>query len=360
MLKRDLNSIKSCVVLESSTIRDAINCFIMKGILKDEKLPNALFVVDIKNVLVGYLAYMDLINSVDENTNLDDKICTIINKSPKMLNIANLDDDAVNLKHPSIITLPVVDNKGILQCIVIRKPGGEYAVPLKLVDIERILKNNNLLHNENGSNSWFYQSYMNDRNSAYPTCRWIFEFVSENIKKDAKIFETGCGTGWFLLWLAEKGFNNLHGADILSECINSAVQFAELKNYKINLWVDDGFNPSQIPEQCDLIMALHWLFSAWGGNYTDKNAGYSDKDSVFLLNDFISKYAPYVKKDGYIVFELVDTLSDYFNRDMKCYPIRHSNETVMNVINKYGFEIVDKCVSIGHKLNVSYLCKKNK
>jgi len=234
---------------------------------------------------------------------------------------------------------------------------GNYPVPLKDKTVRKVLKKNKILTTD-GRCSWWYTAYVGDRNSCDPISHWAMSYTIDNINKDSRIFATGCGTGWFLLFLAEKGYQNLYGSDIMPECINALKEFTQIKQYNIDSWEDNGFNPSRIPEECDVIFVLHWIFSAWMGNYSDKNNGYSDMDGEYLLDDFIKKYHKSIKKGGVMFLELIDKLSDYYNVDVDAYPIRHTYETVNKVVNKYGFDIIDRCVGHSHKIRVVYVLKK--
>ena len=234
-----------------------------------------------------------------------------------------------------------------------------FPVPLKPLVVRRILKENNILYSESPVQySWWYSSFINDRNSRDALSRWALMYITQNIDKSAKIFMTGCGTGWFLLLLADKGYKNLYGSDIMPECINALKDFSCIKHYIIDVWEDDGLNPSRIPAECDVVFVLHWIYSAWAGNYTDKNNGYKDMDSNYLLDNFFAKYHKNVKKGGLIFIELIDQLSDYYNVDVQAYPIRHKYDDVNNIASKYGFEIIDRCVGFAHKVRVLYVLQK--
>jgi hypothetical protein len=72
-----------------------------------------------------------------------------------------------------------------------------------------------------------------------------------------------------LLWLAQRGFKNLEGFDYLENVVQAAKEIAVLARVEAKLWHADGFDP-HLEHSYDLILVLHWLYSAWHGNYGNR------------------------------------------------------------------------------------------
>jgi 2-polyprenyl-3-methyl-5-hydroxy-6-metoxy-1,4-benzoquinol methylase len=76
----------------------------------------------------------------------------------------------------------------------------------------------------------------------------------KEFKRDAKIIELGCGSGYMLQFLKQHGFNNLYGIDISEEQIEKACQKGlnvEAKN------VFNFFNENK--EKYDIVFALDFV-----------------------------------------------------------------------------------------------------
>src|SRR5205814_6132179 len=152
----------------------------------------------------------------------------------------------------------------------------------------------------------------------------------------------------------------------LPECIDVANQLRQdLKYDTTRFVVDDGFKPT-ITEKFDLVTALHWVFSAWMGNYGNNplaNPFDADVRSK-ALRDFFSVYSNLLTEKGMLIIELTDAVADYrlatdhFMGDysLKIYPIRHTPEQVKQCAEANGLDVVDKklCVSYGHHPRTSY------
>ena len=95
----------------------------------------------------------------------------------------------------------------------------------------------------------------------------MLNYIIKNCSKFSDLLITGCGTGITVFLLAEEGFRKVKGIDILSKCIKVAERIRKEFNYENVEFDCQDCLKSEINEKFDLIMATHWLFSAWGGNY---------------------------------------------------------------------------------------------
>lgn len=221
-----------------------------------------------------------------------------------------------------------------------------------------------------GKPSWFYTAF--ERGDRDPLTNYTLQFVEDTLNKESKILITGCGTGITLFHLADCGFKELVGSDVLPECIDIANQLKnDFKYDNTRFIVADGFNPL-INDTFDLITALHWVFSAWMGNYGNPPILNPFDQSVRdeALKDFLSKYSNLLNENGMLIIELTDSVADYrlatdhgLGEDsLKIYPIRHSPEQVKKCAELTGFDVIDNklSVSYGHQPRTCYYLKKNK
>lgn len=217
--------------------------------------------------------------------------------------------------------------------------------------------------------SWFYTSF--DRSITDPLTNYTLKFIEDTINKENKILITGCGTGINLFHLADCGFKELVGSDLLPECIDIANQLKnDFKYDNTRFIVDDGFNPS-ITDKFDLITALRWVFSAWMGNYgnTSKLNPFDQNVRDEALKDFLMIYSKLLNMNGMLIIELIDSVVDYRlaadhklgDDSINIYPIRHSAEQVKKCAELNGFDVIDKKLSIsrGHQPRTCYYLRKN-
>ena len=59
-------------------------------------------------------------------------------------------------------------------------------------------------------------------------------------------------------------------------------------------------------------LVLHWLYSAWIGNYGNAQRGNEDREA--LLSTFLTQYADHVVGGGLMLLKLVDAISDLRER----------------------------------------------
>jgi len=118
-------------------------------------------------------------------------------------------------------------------------------------------------------------------------CHWIAQHLPTN----ACILETGCGTGFNLLWLAEQGFTNLCGFDICENAVNAGMEIAETAGLTVELWVDDGLAPVHLRNQkFSAIIALNWAHLIPGMSY----------------ERLLKTYLPYLTDDGVFILDAID------------------------------------------------------
>src|SRR5687767_4068141 len=123
--------------------------------------------------------------------------------------------------------------------------------------IKRMIREEGLAVAE-GQPSWFYTAY--ERGTADPLTNFSLDYIVSSVPRDARILVTGCGTGITATYLADHGFRQVGGSDLLPECIAVANKVAALGGYdNLSFFVADGFHPS-LDGQYDVITALHWVF----------------------------------------------------------------------------------------------------
>lgn len=112
----------------------------------------------------------------------------------------------------------------------------------------------------------------------------LFEKIKSDVKKDDRILEIGCGNGFFLNFLAHKGYTNLFGIEPSKKMVNQAVK--EIKKHIII----DIFRKNLFPKNYfKVIFIFHTL------------------DHVVNLTEVITAMMNNLQKDGYIVVVVHDT-----------------------------------------------------
>lgn len=238
-------------------------------------------------------------------------------------------------------------------------PSREFDLRLPKRFVREVLDRHDLAYHESGDYWWFYASYLGQHNSTDVLASALLRFLSTKVNRDALIFESGCGCGWFLIGLAQLGFTRLAGSDILMNAIEAASELAKKGGYTIDVWQDNGFAPKRVPLNCDVIIATQWLYSAWAGNYSEVNEGLKEENHFQLLHDFIKTYAPYIRKDGYLIFSLVDSIANFRPNDSGIYPVRHSFEDVKKCLDEFGFTLEERYLDPGdYQPRMAYIAKK--
>lgn len=230
--------------------------------------------------------------------------------------------------------------------------------------IRSFMRKNGLAFDEKNQFSWFYTAY--DRNDKDKMTNYTMNFICEGFSKDSRILITGCGSGITLFHLMDSGFKNVEGLDYLSSCVEISNEVARLGGYTTKIWQDDGFNP-KLTGKYDVITALHWVFSAWSGNYgNDKvqlEKAFDPEFRQYLITELLSKYVPHMNDNGVFIIELTDAVADYRLTDEKKrehYPVRHTPEQLRIAAEKNGLIVENYYLSVsyGHQPRTSYILRK--
>lgn len=235
--------------------------------------------------------------------------------------------------------------------------------------IKKMIYDRGLAFNEHGEVHWFYTAY--DLGGPDSLTNYTLDFICKEIPKNASLLVTGCGTGRMLFYLMDQGFKNVEGFDYTEKCVLVANDIAKFGGYPAKIWHDNGLKPS-LQKKYDLITVMHWLFSAWAGNYGNTSVSLQEARSPAirerLLTEFLSNYVPFLNSNGLMIVELIDAVSDYrlpFDGRTKVsradiYPVRHTPGQVDKCAKEYGLEVVSYKMSCtyGHHPRTSYVLKK--
>ena len=223
--------------------------------------------------------------------------------------------------------------------------------------IRRIIRRRGLALTDEQQLSWWY-TIAYERGDTDPLTNYALDFIRDQAPKDAFILVTGCGTGVMLFHLIDAGFTRVDGFDYLKERVVIANDIAKLGHYHCRIWQADGFRP-QLESTYGVVLAVHWVYSAWMGNYKNKAIPYeqaklaSKRDE--LLTDFLSQYAPHINPGGLMIVELTDAVADYRISSVSIrrpipldhiYPVRFTPEQVIMCARRNGLEVEDYKFSI--------------
>lgn len=221
-----------------------------------------------------------------------------------------------------------------------------------------------------GKISWFYTAF--ERGDHDPLTNYALEYIDKNVPKSSRILVTGCGTGITVFHLSDCGFREVVGRDVIEKCIVIANRLKQKFSYDNTTFeVDDCFNPRTVEGKYQVVVAIHWVFSAWMGNYGNEKRHDTRNPEIRekLLSELFAVYAPYLEEGGVLIIELTDAVADYrINtdlplelRDMDVYSVRHTPEQVEKCATANGLEVVEKklCVSYGRQPRTSYVLKKS-
>lgn len=218
------------------------------------------------------------------------------------------------------------------------------------------------------SPSWFYTAFNRGKGDAMTN--ETLEGIRAEVHTDARILVTGCGTGLTMFWLLESGFSDVTGTDLLPETIEVA-QALNSKFYRngAKFLVDDGFSP-QVEGNFEIVTALHWVYSAWAGNYGNDSIGspFSSETRQRVLEDFLSAYSRVLAPGGVLIIELVDAICDArVAQDLPdgsgqtVYPVRHSMAQVAAAASRQGYSVEKHYFSFtgGLQARMCYSLKKS-
>jgi SAM-dependent methyltransferase len=234
---------------------------------------------------------------------------------------------------------------------------GEFGISLPRRRVRKILRKHNLGFYDDGTPTWWYSALDLKRNEEDELTKSALRYVEAKAARDASILVTGCGTGWMLFWLSERGFKHVEGFDYLDNVVQSAREIAAFSNIPVKLWQADGFDP-RLERDYDLMLVLHWLYSAWMGNYG--NTARSEQDRETLLADFLGKYAYRIRPGGVMLLELIDSISDDLQPPSSVYPIRHSSEQVIRCAAAWDLAVEKRMFNFkyGHLPRMLYVLRK--
>lgn len=218
------------------------------------------------------------------------------------------------------------------------------------------------------SPSWFYTAF--NRGKGDPMTNETLEGIRAEFHTDARILVTGCGTGLTVFWLLESGFSDVTGTDLLPETIEVA-QGLNAKFYQngAKFLVDDGFSP-QVEGNFEIVTALHWVFSAWAGNYGNDSIGnpFSEETRQLVLEGFLEAYSRVLAPGGVLIIELVDAICDARlaqdrpdGSGQTVYPVRHSVAQVIASSSNQGYSVERHYLSFtdGLQARMCYWLKKS-
>ena len=213
--------------------------------------------------------------------------------------------------------------------------GSKYDCAIPIRAAKRILREHALGFDENGNPSWWYSAF-DGRNSNDELTHVELDFITENVPRNADVLVTGCGVGLTTIWLGQQGYTNVEGFDYLPNVVASAKEIAALSGAQINYWQADGFKPG-LTKRYDCITAMHWVYSAWMGNYNNPKETQTDREAI--LTDFLSQYSSNLKPGGVMLVELVDALLDHAYPPFHAYPVRHTVEQVRSAAAATGLSV---------------------
>lgn len=241
--------------------------------------------------------------------------------------------------------------------VKLRGVSTEYSPDLPRGPVRRILKRSGLGFGPDGTPSWWYASWDLRRNDQDDLTKGVLRYLLDHVSRDARVLGTGCGTGWMLFWLAQKGFRRIDGFDVLPNVVDAARRIAALGRLEVKVWQADGFAPA-LTESYDLILALYWVYSAWAGNY--ENTPRSGEDREKLLSDLLAPYAVRLNPGGLMILELIDAISDLREPPSDLYPIRHSSEQVERCAAAHGLAVERRMFNSnhGHLPRMAYFLRK--
>ncbi len=221
-----------------------------------------------------------------------------------------------------------------------RAVGSGYECDIPVSKAKAVLRRNGLGFDQDGNPSWWYSAF-DGRNSYDELTRFELDYIVSSVPKDGEILVTGCGVGLTSIFLKQRGFSEVEGFDYLPAVVASAQDIAELRDLDIFYWEADGFQPN-LSKSYDCITALHWVYSAWMGNYDNPAETRTDRD--LILEEFLGQYASNLKPGGVILVEFVDALLDHANPTFSAYPVRFTVDQVKRIAERVGLS-VDRVVS---------------
>ena len=338
----DFKDLTLCMDDEEYTVQ-------VKGFVIHEKVKGAryqtLFVVDKHGRLQGVLGEGD-INKI----RLDEmaKIVDVMNARPKFVVQANSNVQAKKVfgDIPGIRVIPVVDDDKKILRLISRYEEKVYNLPFTMDEVESILSKYESI------GDWHYRSYAFNWGGTLDSRKFILSFLTEIVSKNAKVMDVACGTGLMCFYLAELGFNNLHGFDYVDDNVSAANELAELKGYSINFFIDDVLSPTSDYSDVDVAIFLGLVGCAGGFN-----KGFDDSAPTHMMVDKLLSTYPF-KAGSYVFLDVYDDLSNYSLDKIKPAYRTFKYEDLKIIFEKHGYEIIDKCYDCSYKIKIVYVLKK--
>ena len=233
---------------------------------------------------------------------------------------------------------------------------GEFSVALPQGPVRSALQRHGIGFAADGTTTWWLASLDLRRNEEDDLTKTALRYVETKVDRNAAILGTGCGTGWMLYWFVQRGFRDVEGFDYLSNVVAAAREIAAAANIQTKIWQADGFAP-RLERNYDVVLVLHWLYSAWMGNYGNT---LQEGDRESLLSAFLQQYVGNMNPGALMLLELIDAISDFMVPESKVYPVRHSAEQVARCAASAGLKVEAKFFNCkyGHLPRMLYALRK--
>ncbi|WP_320005717.1 methyltransferase domain-containing protein [Maridesulfovibrio sp.] len=185
--------------------------------------------------------------------------------------------------------------------------------------------------------TWYGYAY--EKYEELKQCYLPYMWIRNNIARDYKILETGCGAGGVLHFLWHEGFCNLYGHDYDAKAIDAAKRIAQKHGAEMNFEIVDCTTPNDIGT-FDVLLGMNWFYLIDG----------------YDLAQFIRQYSPHVAGEGYLIFDVIDSsynknpLNMYHTQDWKIedgerrpseYKVRYSTEEVIEIAKENNLSLVE-------------------
>ena len=164
-------------------------------------------------------------------------------------------------------------------------------------------------------------------------------WLADALPQESRIFEPGCGSGANLIWLAQRGFTQLLGADISHNALRLCHKLTQYFHAPLRTWQDNSLQPARLPDKLDAILSVNWLYHL--------------PDSS--LPHFLETYSPSLRPQGLIALDMISArynqhpCNQYHTDDWKkpqpCrrpseYRLRYSMDDVAALAHAHAFQVV--------------------
>ncbi|GMO25934.1 MAG: hypothetical protein Ta2B_05730 [Termitinemataceae bacterium] len=215
---------------------------------------------------------------------------------------------------------------------------------LRSIEFGSIVNENNISIVKEGikkfnAQAWYEYAFTDfkGRQHAYIPYKWI----CSHIKTNASILESACGIGGMLYFLNGKGYKHLYGYDLEEKSINAGKYITNAIKVNANFMIGDGFNPEDALHELkfDVIIGISWIYIVQ--NYS--------------IEIFFKKHIPFLKDNGYIIFDMVDKKYNYEKNNEYCtqdwnkspnerreseYLLRYSKEEIEKIGKKNNLQLI--------------------